>query len=95
MDEELAQAIIAELLDPEYSNRKHGKRSCANAGCGGPLCSKATRDHVRNLYYARNPNPKRPRRGATNPELDALLDRVMELHWLARDARTSSPALVG
>lgn len=35
--------LVEEILDPEYSNRTHNKRTY-DAGCRGPLCRKAARE---------------------------------------------------
>jgi len=43
---ELWNGLIMELLDEEYSNRTHNKRTY-DAGCRGPLCRKAVREAAR------------------------------------------------
>lgn len=52
------KALCQEILDRKYANRTHGNRRTYDAGCHGPACSKASRDHVRrrsgngaNEYY--------------------------------------------
>lgn len=46
---ELWHALIVELLDNEYTNRTHNKRTY-DAGCRGPLCRKATREAGRRRH---------------------------------------------
>jgi hypothetical protein len=41
------QALCKEILDRKYANRTHGNRRTYDAGCHGPACSRASRDHVR------------------------------------------------
>lgn len=43
----LWQSVIVELMDPEYTGRTHGNRRTYDAGCKGPACSKASREHGR------------------------------------------------
>lgn len=45
--EQLWYEVVKELTDPEYRNRTHGSRRTCEAGCNGPLCRKAVRDHGR------------------------------------------------
>lgn len=45
--ETLWKALCKEILDREYVNRTHGNRRTYDAGCHGPACSKASREHVR------------------------------------------------
>jgi len=49
-DDELADLwhrLCVELLDLKYANRTHHNRRTYDAGCKGPLCGKATREHAR------------------------------------------------
>lgn len=39
--------LIHELMDDTYAGRVHGNRRTYDAGCKGPLCTKAVRDHAR------------------------------------------------
>lgn len=82
---EMILAINAELTDYDYRGRTHGTRSCVNAGCKGPLCSKYNRDRSRELYARRF--PAEAARGPRNPELDELLDEIIEAH---KDSKLSA-----
>lgn len=44
---DLWHQLIVELLDTEFITRTHQNRRTYDAGCKGPLCSKATREHSR------------------------------------------------
>lgn len=44
---EVVEQVKAEIANPEYSGRTHGKPATRNAGCTGPLCKKALRDRMR------------------------------------------------
>lgn len=50
--EELWHDIIKELTEKEYRNRTHGSRRTSEAGCSGPVCSKAVREHGRRRTQA-------------------------------------------
>jgi len=39
--------LIVEFLDDDYAGRTHGHRRTYDAGCKGPACRKAARDHSR------------------------------------------------
>ncbi len=75
--EELAdlwKALIIELMDEDYIGRRHENRRTYDAGCHGPMCRKAIREHGR-------------RRASTQPsEKYATLDAILE-YWypLAKD----------
>jgi hypothetical protein len=63
---ELWYDLCAELMDNKFAGRTHGNRRTRDAGCEGPLCRKAVREHGR-------------RRNSTAPSaryesLDLLLD---------------------
>jgi hypothetical protein len=45
--EVLWKTLCQEILDRKYANRTHGHRRTYDAGCHGPACSRASRDHVR------------------------------------------------
>ena len=45
--EDLWYQIVKELTHREYRNRTHGSRRTAEAGCSGPMCKKAVREHSR------------------------------------------------
>lgn len=45
--EELWNSLLAEIADPVYSGRTHQNRRTHDAGCRGPLCRKAVREHAR------------------------------------------------
>ncbi len=62
----LWKALIIELMDEDYIGRRHENRRTYDAGCHGPMCRKAIREHGR-------------RRASTQPSekyatLDAILD---------------------
>lgn len=67
--------ITAELIDPRFSSRTHGKRSTARSGCSGPLCKKIMRDIQRERYMRKNPEAQRVR-GARNAEIDLYIEVV-------------------
>jgi hypothetical protein len=49
-DEELSElwtTLVMELMNPTYAGRTHQNRRTADAGCKGPLCRKAVREHGR------------------------------------------------
>ena len=76
----LAEEVVEELVNPDYATRTHGTRSCHNAGCRGPLCTKFNRDRSRKVYRKNNPETSRKRVGARDPVLDSFLDAVIEAH---------------
>lgn len=39
--------ILRELTDKNFKNRTHGSRRTSEAGCQGPVCRKAVREHGR------------------------------------------------
>lgn len=43
----LWQKLVHELLDADYNGRTHHNRRTYDAGCKGPLCGKAMREHGR------------------------------------------------
>jgi hypothetical protein len=45
--QELWDEVIMEVLDPHLMTRSHHKVSTYDAGCRGPLCRKAHREHPR------------------------------------------------
>ena len=47
---ELAPDVAAELADPHFLTRTHGKKATYQAGCRGPLCRKAERERKRASY---------------------------------------------
>lgn len=54
-DSELAElwhALVVELLDSDYIGRAHQNRRTYDAGCQGPLCRKAAREHSRRRISA-------------------------------------------
>lgn len=60
-DEELAELwhkLIVELLNEEFVNRTHQNRRTYDAGCKGPLCSKAVREHARRRNRTNSPNER-------------------------------------
>lgn len=68
--------VMAELSDPSFATRTHGKRSTRNAGCTGPLCKKALRDEARTIQrriHSRQRNNK-----SKLQELDPLLVQFKE-----------------
>lgn len=66
---ELWQKIIVELMDTEYMGRTHGNRRTYDAGCKGPICGKAVREHGR-------------RRTQTAPnERYKYLDPIIAFYW--------------
>lgn len=69
--EELDQlwvALLEEIADTEFAGRKHNNRRTYDAGCGGPMCRKAVREHAR-------------RRNSTNASNRyATIDAVLE-YW--------------
>lgn len=76
----LADEIVDEITDEQFTSRTHGTRSCHNAGCRGPLCTKFNRDRSRELYRKNNPDVTRLRAGSRDPALDGFLDAVIEAH---------------
>jgi hypothetical protein len=44
---ELWHQLCVELLDTQYAGRTHGHRRTYDAGCQGPMCKKAMREHGR------------------------------------------------
>lgn len=79
-----AEEIANELADPTYANRTHGTRSCVNAGCKGPLCSKYHRDRMREIYRKKHPDQKAQRPGPEDPERDAFLAEIIAAHIESR-----------
>lgn len=64
--EELWGTLLKELANPLWFNRKHHNRRTYDAGCQGPMCTKAVREYAR-------------RRNRTNPsERYAKIDAVLE-----------------
>lgn len=60
-DDDLAvlwNQMIMEMLDARYAGRTHGNRRTYDAGCGGPLCSKATREYGRRRAKSSTPSEK-------------------------------------
>lgn len=49
---ELWHQICVELMNEKYAGRKHGNRRTYDAGCQGPLCKKASREHGRRRVSA-------------------------------------------
>lgn len=45
----LKAEIETELESPEFSSRTHGRISCYNAGCRGPLCRYVNSCRVRDV----------------------------------------------
>jgi len=75
---ELWHKMIAELLNAEYSGRTHENRRTYNAGCKGPLCTKAAREHTR-------------RRMDGAPSLKyAYIDRILDAWKPIAQARISN-----
>lgn len=67
--------ICREVCDAEYANRTHGNRRTYDAGCKGPKCSKAQREHGR-------------RRTSTNPsEKYQYLDPIIDAWYSLAAAR--------
>lgn len=65
---ELWQKLVVELLDTRFSGRTHCNRRTYDAGCRGPLCGKAVREHGR-------------RRNQTTPnEKYRYIDAILE-YW--------------
>lgn len=44
---EIWAAVCQELADTDFQSRSHHNRRTYDAGCYGPLCRKAVRDHSR------------------------------------------------
>jgi len=72
LDDELSELwndLIHELLDESYIGRRHENRRTYDAGCHGPLCRKATREHGR-------------RRASTKPsERYQTIDAILEFWY--------------
>jgi hypothetical protein len=47
---DLWHQLIVELLDATFVSRTHENRRTYDAGCRGPLCSKAAREHSRRRF---------------------------------------------
>lgn len=45
--------VVAELTEVNFRDRVHGSRRTREAGCVGPLCLKATREHSRRRFESR------------------------------------------
>lgn len=66
---ELWQKIVVELMNSDYVGRTHGNRRTYDAGCKGPICGKAVREHGR-------------RRTQTAPnERYKYLDPIIDFYW--------------
>lgn len=60
-DSELAELwhkLIVELLDTDYIGRTHHNRRTYDAGCKGPLCGKAVREHGRRRQQVQAPSQR-------------------------------------
>jgi|SRR6188768_3636146 len=51
--QELASAVMDEILDPEFDTFTHGNKGTSYRGCKGPLCRKAERDSCAARYRKR------------------------------------------
>lgn len=71
---ELWHQICVEVMDEKYAGRTHGNRRTYDAGCQGPICKKASREHGRRRISAA-PSAKYQH-----------LDLIIEVWWpIARD----------
>lgn len=72
---ELWNELVKELLDAEYVGRRHENRRTYDAGCHGPMCRKAVREHGR-------------RRASTKPnERYKTIDAVLDFYYPVAIAR--------
>lgn len=81
---EMLNNAVAELDDPSFTSR-HGTRNTKNLGCQGPLCSKASRDYMREY----RPPEYGKRWSRKYSKFDTLLLRIQALHneaWDLNDA---------
>lgn len=79
----LLSDIEAELANPEFAHREHGKRSTYVSGCGGILCRKDERDDVRRRARERHgyqPQLLTPEKQALEDFLDLMIRHVQTLH---------------
>lgn len=89
---DLVKAVAAELVDPEFPDRKHYSRSLYFDGCRGPLCTKAERDRAAARYRRRNPDRKPMRR--TNWQLlrEKYLEEVIKVLGLRSEQQAETLA---
>lgn len=83
--------ITAELTDPAHLNRTHGSDPTYDAGCRGPLCSKAHADKK----FSRSIRQKgwHLRRRPRNPYDKVLYDFIV-LHRIQRGLKPEPPAYI-
>jgi hypothetical protein len=55
---ELWHQICVEVMDEKYAGRMHGNRRTYDAGCQGPACKKASREHGRRRTQVATPSAK-------------------------------------
>lgn len=87
----LLAEVTAELADPAYASRSHGRIGTYGWGCRGPLCQLANRDYRRKRYAKmvlkqREKPPKSYEPGEARA-YDPLLRAIRAKHWLERKAR--------
>lgn len=56
--QELWNKVILELLNADWTGRTHHNRRTYDAGCKGPLCAKAQREHSRRRSQTTTPSEK-------------------------------------
>ncbi len=55
---ELWHQICVELMDEKYAGRTHGNRRTYDAGCLGPACKRAAREHGRRRTQVATPSER-------------------------------------
>lgn len=55
---DLWHQICVELMDEKYLGRTHGNRRTYDAGCLGPACKKAAREHGRRRTQVATPSER-------------------------------------
>jgi hypothetical protein len=70
---------MAELANKQFVGKIHGRRSTRNAGCTGPLCKKALRDHGRQIMREIRETTTGHRRSAYS-EVEPLLSLLQMQH---------------
>lgn len=79
--------ILAELNDPNFATRTHGKRATHSKGCHGPLCRKQERDNTRERHARKQKSKGKivvPRDPGPARERDEFLQRVIDWHHTMR-----------
>jgi hypothetical protein len=88
----LVAQVGHELLNTDFTGRKHYSRSTYKDGCHGPLCLKAERDKAARRYAARNPDRKPMERNAWQIARDEYLETVINAMGLRSEMQAKTLA---